>query len=271
MESDLSSSSGLNSEETQARRRAFLAQAFSSLPRYASSAFWQELRAGETPLEIVVRCLRVAVALEDDEGRDKMLEILFGRTYRWNRQWAALALRKLPILDGERESVVSDLCADLYECLFKAILDPEKMFWEEGFLHCVYFERKHILKTFLLREGYWINLHARQGTRVPRFLMESVDRPATMLREGTDIFAIADENAQRMLERLVDDELLTLVQALPEHFKVVILLKFWAGRTEKEMAQSLGISVSAVHKRIETGMKQLRKQLQREIGGSDGE
>jgi Sigma-70, region 4 len=264
VESELSSSSGLHSEEALAERRAFLAQTFSSLPRYASPAFWQALRARETPLEVLVRCLRTAVALEDDQGRNEMLEVLFGRTYALNRKWAFFALRRLPILDGERDAAANDLCADLYECLFKAVLDPARPFWEESFLHCVYFEHKHVLKTFLLREGYWKDLQAKQGTRIPRSLIESFDRPATVVREGFDLFEIVDENAQRTFETLINDDLLTLVLALPEQFKIVILSKFWDSKTDKEIAQSLGTSVSSVRRRIELGTELLRKQLLQE-------
>ncbi len=268
VDSENLSSVRLDSEEALMNRRMLLAQTYSALPRFASPAFWQMLKAGETPLEVVVRCLRHTVSCEDAQGRECIIEILFGRTYSSNQKWSQVVLKGLPILDGERTAVANDLCADLYERIFKAVLDPTRLFWEENFLHCLYFERKHVYQAFLFREGYWKNAHVKRSTRIPRTLLESFDQPVASMREGYDVFEVADEGAQRMLETVVNSEILNLVLTLPERLKAVILLKFWDGRTEKETAQILGISDRTVRHRILMATELLRKYLAEEkVGG----
>jgi hypothetical protein len=262
------SSANLDPEEALARRRALLTRLFNTLPLYASPAFWQVLQAGETPLEVVVRCLRLAVSLKDDAGRERLLEIVFGRTYGMNQQWSQTILKSLPILAGERAAAANDLCADLYECVFKALLDPARLFWEENFLHCLYFERKHVYQAFLFREGYWKNTRVKQSTRIPRMLLERFDSPASFTNEGYAALDIVDESAQRLLETLVDDEMLHLVLTLPERLKAVILLKFWGDCTEKEAAQILGVTDRTVRHRILVATELLRKYLTEEkVGG----
>jgi len=268
VESEYLSSSSLDPEEALIMRRALLAQAYAALPRYASPAFWQMLEAGETPLEVVVRCLRHAVSCEDDQGRERILEIVFGRTCAINQRWSRSVLKNLPILGGERASVVNDLCADLYEILFRAILDHTRLFWEENFLHCLYFERKHVHQAFLFREGYWKNTQVKESTRVPRAVLESFDQSLSLAHDDYCALDVADEGAQRMLETIVDDEVLNLVLALPERLKAVILLKFWDGHTEKETAQILGVSDRTVRQRILVATELLRKSLAEEkVGG----
>ncbi|HTK11990.1 MAG TPA: sigma factor-like helix-turn-helix DNA-binding protein [Ktedonobacteraceae bacterium] len=268
MEGENVSSANYDPEEALARRRALLTRLFNALPLYASPAFWQVLEARETPLEVVARCLRLSVSLKDDPGRERLLEIVFARTYGMNQKWAQAALKNLPILTGERSSVVNDLCADLYECVFKALLDPTRLFWEENFLHCLYFERKHVYQAFLFREGYWKNTRIKQGTRVPRSLLERFDSPGSLTHEGYAMFDIVDEDAQRSLETLVNDEMLHLVLTLPERLKAVILLKFWGDCTEKEAAQILGVTDRTVRHRILVATELLRKYLTEEkVGG----
>ena len=272
MESVFSSSPDFDPEEALVERRAILTQAYHSLPRYASPAFWQALRHGDTPLELVVRCLRLALSLHDDQARATILDILFWRTYTVNQQWAQTALKGLFILFGEREAAVSDLCADLYEQLFKAVLDPERLFWEENFLHCLYFERKHVYRQFLAYEGYWKNAQVVKSDRVPRTLLERLEQPGALINENTAEtgfeYDIVDEQASHMLEMIDNDQLLNLVLSLPESLKLIVLLKFWAGKSDDEVARVVGTSARSVRYRMVTATKLLRKHLVEE--GVDG-
>lgn len=267
MESENRSSASLDPEEVLAERQALIVQVFHALPLGDSPAFWQALREWETPLEVVVRCLRLA--LDDEQRRERLLEIIFSRLYKANQNWAQIALKNLPLLDGERDAIANDLCADLYENLFKALLDPTRYFWEESFLHCLYFERKHAYQEFLIREGYWKNARTRLGTRVPRALLERFDPPAPLfVAENYEPLNIVDEEAQRLFEALVNDEVLHLVLALPERLKAVILLRFWEERTEQEAAQILGVTDRTVRHRTFIATKLLRKYLtEKKVGG----
>lgn len=63
---------------------------------------------------------------------------------------------------------------------------------------------------------------------------------------------------------LVRDEhraALRAVQALPRHQREVLVLRYWSGLSEREIAQSLGISAGAVKSAASRGMATLSKVL----------
>src|SRR5690242_16229668 len=128
-------------DEGVVRRRIMLAQIYSSLPCYASTAFWCAIQAADIPLEVLVRCFRLA--LEDAQSHKRIIEIIFLRIQSMNEYWAANALKNVAVKTDERYALIGDLCADLYESMLRALMDPKRLFWEENFLHCLYFERKH--------------------------------------------------------------------------------------------------------------------------------
>lgn len=63
------------------RRRADLATAFQALPTYASAEFWHLIEGTELkkalPLEILVKCARVAITCADEVGRNRIIEVIF--------------------------------------------------------------------------------------------------------------------------------------------------------------------------------------------------
>src|SRR5579863_2017465 len=115
---------------TIVEHHATLEQYYASLPEYASFAFWSTIEAADTPLEILVRCFRVAHLYEDYPGRDRLFTIIVKRIQGINEYWAKTVLRTLYISEDERTEMVGDLCADVYESLLRALLDDNRHFWE---------------------------------------------------------------------------------------------------------------------------------------------
>lgn len=249
-------------DEKVAKRRITMAQIYGALPAYSSLAFWQAVESTTIPLEVLVRCLRDAVKYEDIPGRNHLIEIIIRRTQMTNEHWANSVLRDIPVQIDERAALMRDLYADLYESMMRALLDQTRLFWQENFLHCLHFERKHVYRAFMRREGCWNDWHVKKSMRVPRALLASLDQ---LSEDGAKLtIDIEDEHAQLMLQMVEGGDLLRLVLRLPDRLKMVIVLLFWEGRSEKETAQVLGITDRTVRNRVRDALKTLRESLQGE-------
>src|SRR5271157_955907 len=114
-------------------RRVALAEMYSNLPPYASAAFWSAIEDPTFPLEILVKILRLAIASGDEQGRRRIMEWIIVRTQAMNLLWAQRVLQMLALQANERSVLARDLCADLQECLMRALADTGRFFWEENF------------------------------------------------------------------------------------------------------------------------------------------
>jgi Sigma-70, region 4 len=252
-------------------RRAALAEVYSSLPPYASTAFWSAVEDPTFPLEILVKILRTAITSGDEQGRCRIMEWIIVRTQAMNLLWAQRVLQMLSLQANERSALARDLCADLQECLMRALADSGRVFWEENFLHCLYFERKHVYHAFLMREGLWHKPSATRGMRIPRALIASLDRLLQPPDHDQLPLEIEDESVPGMFLLVERSDLLQTVLCLPAKLKAVILLIFWEGRSEKETARILSISDRTVRNRLQDALKLLRSLLASESEETDHE
>lgn len=240
------------------QRRGVLAHLYNTLPDYASQTFWDTIGNADIPLEVLARCVRNCA---DSEDRNRILQIIVQRTQRSNEFWANTVLAHVSVSADERVALIGDLCADLYECMLRALLDPKRLFWEENFLHCLYFERKHVYRSFMMREGRWHDVHITKSERIPRTLLARLHQSVRLNDGETVLMDVEDERAQLMLHAVEYSDLLLLVFRLPDRLKAVILLIFWEGRSEKDVARVLRISDRTVRNRIHEALKLLRNFL----------
>ncbi len=260
---DMESSPANASDEANAllKRRANLAEFYAALPVYASVAFWQAIAEPEIPLEVLVKVVRYTLQIGDKQGRERVVECIFRRIRLLNERWAYRVIGTLTLPAEEQQALLHDICADLYEHLLRALLDPTRTFWEENFLHCLYFERKHVYTSYMKREGRW---HT-QCTRIPRTLVDSLERLLQHRSEHTSSsLEVIDERAQQMLLSVELSDLLPIVLHLPEKLKAVILLIFWEGHSEKEAARTLHVTDRTVRNRLHTALRLLRAELMTE-------
>jgi hypothetical protein len=242
-------------------QHAVLSCGCATLPPYATDAFWKLVESATTALELLVRCLRISVDYEDEQGRNAIFSTVMCRVQSGNEHWAASVLRMLSVSADERQALFSDLCADLYESLLRALVDSQRSFWEENFLHALQFERRHVYQAFMMREGRWSDREVKNGTRIPRALVIRLDRPLQQDNGETCVLEIEDERAHRMLLAIETSDLLRLVLLLPVKLKAVVLLLFWEGRSEKDTAQLLGITDRTVRNRRREALNVLREAL----------
>ncbi len=240
-------SSDRDSEVT--RRRSVLADVYNALPAYGSLAFWSAVEEpdlqGAVPLEVLARCVRSAIAQGDDEGRNRILEVIFQRIHMSNEYWANGVLKTAPLQADERKALVSDLYGDLCECIIRAVIDDKRLFWEENFQHCLMFERKHVYRSFMRREGRWNGLDGKRSE-------------------------LEDEKAQKALLAVEQADIPGLILHLPDRLKPIVLLIFWEGRTEKDTAKILGITDRTVRNRLREALKLLHRELEPEREFANG-
>lgn len=257
-------------EQELIQRRALIAGQFLTLPAYGSMEFWQRIEESQSQqalsLEVLVKCVRVAIRRENDAAKKRILEMIFRRTQAANEYWSKQILLKLHLPSEEQYMCAHDLYADLCERVIRAMHDEKRQFWEENFQHCLSFERKHAYQAFMTCEGRWYNQHANgSGTRrVPRSLMGSLDHPVQHANGESWEIDIVDEQAQQALLSVEQQDLPTLILNLPEKLKAVLWLIFWEGRTEKNVANILGISDRTVRNRLQKALRLLRAAIETE-------
>jgi hypothetical protein len=235
--------------------RRKLACMYRSLPDSASPVFWNVVEKADIPLEVLVICLR---NVTNNQHRQRILHIIVQRTQIMNEYWAGNVLKHVALHVDERAALICDLCADLYEHMLRALLDPSKLFWEENFLHCLYFERRHVYRSFMTREGRWHDSRVLKSERVPRGLLQRLDQPISQAEGEPYLLDLEDEHAQKMLQAVDAGDLLKFVLLLPEHLKAVVLLLYWEERSEKDIARILNVSDRTVRNRIQAALKLLR-------------
>ena len=69
------------------------------------------------------------------------------------------------------------------------------------------------------------------------------------------------EPDKEMLDRLLDDEVEQAVQALPDEFKMVVLLSDIEGLQYKEIADILSCPIGTVRSRLSRGRRLFKRQL----------
>lgn len=253
-----------NTDHDLVKRRTAFANAYRALPKYGSTEFWSIVEEPDLkvalPLEILVKCARVAIARRDDVVRNRIIEVIVRRTQTSNEYWARHVLNGVHLPPKERSILISDLYADLCEHLIRALMDMKRLFWEENFQHCLLFERKHVFQSFMTREGLWLKQHRERvvSRRIPRMLIASIDQP--VLHANGEFWEpdFEDEHAQQAFLTVEQSDLPLLVLHLPEKLRAVILLIFWEGRTEKDTAKILGVTDRTVRNRLSEALKSLR-------------
>ncbi|GCE06655.1 hypothetical protein KDAU_39840 [Dictyobacter aurantiacus] len=247
------------------QRRLHIIKIFNELPVYDSLEFWRVVERSELPREVLVKSLRFARRQQDHAGSRRIAEVIMAGTLAKNERWANGVVQKCYGLGwDEQRNMGLDLCSDLNEAILKAIFDPLRHFWEENFIHCVRYERMHVYHSFMLREGRLSTAHVEKGRRIPRRLLLSLDHVSPCIDYMHNPLDIEDEQAYLMLRSIDSSVVIEVVSRLPERLRSVVLLIYWADKTEKDAARALGISDRTVRNRLHDAIHTLSASLAHE-------
>lgn len=247
------------------QRRSHLLKVFETLPTYDSQDFWPTVEQPDFPREVLVKSARAANQIQQNAVGQKLASIIIARSLAKNEFWAKSIARKCYELGwDEQRNMGLDLCADLNEAILKAVGDSSRSFWEENFVHCLSYERMHVYRSFMLREGRLNTAHVEKSRRIPRSLVYRLDDMVAYSDALHNPYEIEDERAYAILHAIDSSFLMDIVKRLPQRLAEVVHLVYWEDRTEKDIAALLGISDRTVRNRLQVAMRVLSQVLIRE-------
>ncbi len=246
-----------------ARRR--LADELALLPAWKTPAFWRRVRARDAArgvsLGALAHCARRAAGADDVAAARELFTLLIERTERRNLRWAQRTVARTPTLRGDtgaaaRDDLMQELALYLWERLRQ---DGER--WDLFFSRALEFAQRHVATSYMERRGLWSRAGVRRPGRVmahlvaslstdappgaPSEAMERLDEPVA---DGADPLAAAD---------LADLRLLVLELPWPERLAVV--LSFWQGASEDDIARALGgVTTRTVRNHLRRAYERLR-------------
>ena len=132
---------------------------------------------------------------------------------------------------------------------------------QETFLKAYRFFHRHREDSDCLA---WL-FRIMKNSYINRFRQKSRE-PAMVSNDGQDglVFEPKESSGEpdkEMLDRLLDDEVEQAVQALPDEFKMVVLLSDIEGLQYKEIADILSCPIGTVRSRLSRGRCLLKRQL----------
>ncbi|MGA7270337.1 MAG: sigma-70 family RNA polymerase sigma factor [Acidimicrobiia bacterium] len=120
------------------------------------------------------------------------------------------------------------------------------------------------LKAWLYRilTNTYINKYRKAQRRPTETDLEEVQDLYLYRRLGSEEAADMARSAEdQLLEGLVESDIKNAIEALPEHFRIPVLLADLEGFSYKEIAEILDIPIGTVMSRLHRGRKQLQRAL----------
>lgn len=224
-----------------ARRR--LADELERLPGWKTPAFWRQVRTEEpgrvVSLGALAHCVRRAAQAEDVPAARELFTLLIGRIERQNLRWAAQTVARTPVLRGDSaEAARDDLTQEIALYLWQRLRAGGEQ-WDLFFARALVFAQRHVAAAYMEKRGLWPRAGVRQPSRIAARLVERLAAAAGEDgTEATDGAEPADEAEPLAAAELADLRALVLELPLPE--RVAVVLRFWQGASEDEIARALG-------------------------------
>jgi len=126
------------------------------------------------------------------------------------------------------------------------------------------FEAGTNLKAWLYRilTNTYINRYRKKMRRPSEVDLGEIEDLYLYRRIGSADAAVASRSAEdEVLDSFVDDDVKGAVEALPEHFRLPVLLADVEGFSYKEIAEIMDVPIGTVMSRLHRGRKALQKTL----------
>lgn len=120
------------------------------------------------------------------------------------------------------------------------------------------FEQRSDMKTWLFAIAKYVAIDHHRKKRLQSFFSHN------WLRKLASTEGLPEREAE---SREVEAELLSAIQALPPHYRMVVILRGIKGYSVKETADILDYSESQVKVALHRALKKLQKELKGTIGG----
>jgi RNA polymerase sigma factor (sigma-70 family) len=240
--------------------RSRLAAELAHLPAWGAAAFWMRLRssdpAGSVSSGALVALLRHAVRLADRAAAEELFVLLLRRIEGGNARWAFLSAMRAPVDRASQLELREDLEQDLVLHLWRQLALGGDEAWELYFSSALNFARRHVATAWMERHGYWTGASAASPTRVPARLLSRL-APLDERDEAAPALEPVDPREPLTVADLADlrDE----VARLPGSERVAVVMRFWLGVSERDIAAALGVTSRTVRNLLARAYRRLRE------------
>ena len=241
-----------------ARRR--LASELEHLPAWKSPAFWVCARSRDPAramsLGALAHCLRRAALAEDALVVRELFTLLIERVEAQNLRWARRTVGSTPTLRGDAASAAcEDLMQEIALYLWEQLRRGGEQ-WELFFARALDFARRHVASAYMEKRGLWQRAGVTRPVRSPAHLVESLS--ALTGDDGAEHAADPPDGSNALAAADLAD-LRLLVLQLPLKQRIAVVLRFWQGASEEEIARALGgVTTRTVRNHLRAAYARLR-------------
>ena len=240
------------------QRQLRMESLFSQLPPASSKAYWQQIENTETPIEVLIRCLRAQLAASRQRDASRIEELIVRRVQSTVALWARIVIRNSGALFSS--TFDEDIQQQCFATLLLRMRDSSQAYLAIDFTYSL--KRLFQNATQLVCEQ--AGLRTRKGVatpeRVPRHQIDSLTRPddGTELPDPAEM--LADPRAERAFElaELIAD-LAEVVKQLSPRDKNIIYMSYWKDMSQKEIAEQLECTDRTVRYRLAEILPRLRR------------
>jgi RNA polymerase sigma factor (sigma-70 family) len=247
----------LTRAERESLARERLAAELVAVPPIGSPALRTRLRDAQGSAAIasgaLVALLRAAVRAHDASLVEELFIALLHRLEDPNTRWAVCVVAQTPAARSMRQSIREDLKQELTLHLWQRLARESDPAWELYFGRALAFAQRRVARSYMRRNGYWPA--SAQPEALPALLLSRLARytgddeaPANdLMAASDDLLSVAD---------LAD--LRALVLRLPYRERSAVVVRFWLGAREHEIAHALGVTTRTVRNALRRAYTQLR-------------
>lgn len=253
--------------ESLARER--LAAELVAVPPVGSPALRVRLRDAQGSAAIasgaLVALLRAAVRAHDASLVDELFLLLLRRLEGPNMRWAVCVVAQTPAARPVRQSVREDLKQELTLHLWQRLAREGDPAWELYFGRALAFAQRRVARSYMQRNGYWPS--SARPEALPALLLSRLARYAGDDDAPTNELIAAPDDPLSVAD-LAD--LRALVLRLPYRERSAVVLRFWLGAREHEIARALGVTTRTVRNALRRAYTHLRAEYAGHAEETDG-
>jgi len=175
-----------------------------------------------------VRKIRAALDMGDRAAADPHFAALLQESRLSTERWLRRVIAMTPALRNASAYPVSDdLRQELAVYLWERVTIRHEMAWDRTYWRALISAQQHVATHYMRQAGYWVDKRAiLQGQQGVASLVVEYDKTA----EAPDMLSLAE----------MTGDVRAVVMRLPPMERVAVVLRYWEGMGERDIARRLG-------------------------------